>query len=415
MSAVSAINTTFVSRRCPCDWAKIAKNTDSILPWVGIAVAIIGVAAMIFSSLWAEAVGFGICGLVLLRSLCTVDAKAIGELKEQIEKSDQLLTVKQGEITSITKELADLRGSTKKAQREFDKQLEQYKGANQSLKKLVKELPKEAPKLAKKNEKLSQTVTALTKQVEESKAAAQAFERQIQDFITQHQKVVPQLDQLSEAARSLEGSELRVRGAMSGFNHELTQGLTDFSLRLQAWQLTTEQMLLQNKTLSTEVNKLKSAVSTEEETARRIERASETFRKENETKKEYLTRLTQLRDELIAVEARIAEQRKLLDAGVQQTEALIAGKQRKKSSGTLSTLGTPEMAPMRRLASNTSQASGKSPPLEYQSVVHRRVSSRSTFPVLLDPIPDLGEFKFQPPLASQKVASKPASPVVSDT
>ncbi len=395
MTTVSATNATFISRCCPCDWAKITKNMDSALPWVGIAAAIIGLVAMFFTSQWPEAIGFAICGLVLLRSLCTGDAKAIGELKEQIEKSDQQLSVKQGEITSVTKELSDLRASTKKTQREFDKQIEQYKGANQSLEKIVKELPKEVPKLAKKNEKLSQTVTTLTKQVAESKAMAQAFERQIQDFISEHQKVVPQLDQLSEAARSLEGSELRFRGVMNGFNQELTQGLADFSLRLQAWQLTTEQMLLQNKTLSAEVSKLKAAVSTEEETARRIERASETFRKENETKREYLNRLTQLRDELIGVEARIAEQRKLLDAGVQQTAALIAGKEKKKSSDALSSLaGTPEMAPIRRLASNASQTSSRSSPLlEGKSAAHRRLSSKNVFSPMLHAVPD-PDFRF---------------------
>jgi chromosome segregation ATPase len=319
MTAIAPTNSSnVVSKCCLFSWTKKVGTYSWALPWIGIAIAIIGVATMIFSSSYGGAVGFTLFGLSIIHYQYFAEDKEAKELETEIEKTDQELEARQKAIESTTAQLNALQKSSDQARLAFGKTIEGLKKENTTLGQTLKDLQTEHKAFGQENETLKSTVHTLQKQIAASEASGAVFEEQIKAFIAQHKQFMPQLEQLSGIVQGLERADQKFQGDLRGIDQTFRQDLENFSRYIRTSKGIIDAITEQNKALQSELATLRVSQSEGLVSVQRLEAANRDLRATVLEKQQNLTRMEQLKTALDEQEQRLHQQTELLEQGVQK-------------------------------------------------------------------------------------------------
>jgi len=300
MTTITPTTSSFFAKCCPCNWKKTGEGHSWILPWIGIAISIIGVATMLFASSFGGAAGYALFGATVFHYYFSGETGEIEKLGTQIAQSDAQLDVKQKEIVSITAQLTALQKSSDQARLKFSATIDELKKTNTSFKQTIADLQKAETAFTEENGTLKITVANLERQLARSQVTDVAFEQQVKLFISQHQQLIPQLGQLSEIARRLEDAGQGFQATISGVDQTFKRNLENFSLGLRAWKEITEGMQTQNQALTSQVSKLQASLSKGEQTVLRLQEANRKMDETLKGREAQVARLQEIETKLIA-------------------------------------------------------------------------------------------------------------------
>ncbi len=322
MTTIAPTNSSnVVSKCCLFNWTKKVGTHSWALPWIGIAIAIIGVATMIFSSSYGGAIGFALFGLSIIHYQYFAEDKEAEELETEIEKTDQELEARQKAIESTTAQLNALQKSSDQARLAFGKTIEGLKKENGVLQKTLGDLQTEHKAFGQENETLRSIVRTLKRQINASEENVSDFEVQIKAFISQHKQFMPELEQFSGIVQGLEGADQKFQGDLRGIDQTFKGDLESFSRYIRTSKGIIDAITEQNKALQSELATLRASQLAGLVSVQRLEAANRELRATILEKQQNLARMEQLKAALDEQEGRLRHQTELLEQGVQKFHA----------------------------------------------------------------------------------------------